>query len=136
MAKNNETGAGVAIKEMNLARQPRKDMIINEIRIMKECQHPSIVNYIDSFLVKEYLWVVMEYMEGGMLTDIIDREKFTESQISTILLETLRGLVHLHQRNIIHRDIKSDNVLLDARGRVKICNIYLYSGLWLFCQAD
>lgn len=77
----------VAVKEMNLARQPRKDMIINEIRIMKETVHPNIVNYIDSFLVKESLWVVMEYMEGGMLTDIIDKETFTEPQIAAICLE-------------------------------------------------
>ncbi|KAI8914312.1 kinase-like domain-containing protein [Gorgonomyces haynaldii] len=120
LAKHNNTGNIVAIKDMNLPRQPRKDMIVNEIRIMKESQHPSIVNYVDSFLVKDSLWVVMEYMEGGMLTDIIEREKFTEPQIATICLETLRGLNHLHQRNIIHRDIKSDNVLLDLKGRVKI----------------
>jgi protein-serine/threonine kinase len=59
-------------------------------------------------------------MEGGMLTDIIDKHSFTEPQISIICLETLRGLHHLHSKNIIHRDIKSDNVLLDARGRIKI----------------
>jgi serine/threonine protein kinase len=79
----------VAIKEMNLARQPRKDMIINEIRIMKETVHPNIVNFIDSFLVRDSLWVIMEYMEGGMLTDIIDKETFTEPQISIICLEVL-----------------------------------------------
>lgn len=79
----------VAIKEMNLARQPRKDMIINEIRIMKETIHSNIVNYRESYLVRDHLWVVMEYMEGGMLTDIIDKETFTEPQISAICLEVL-----------------------------------------------
>ncbi|KAL2912784.1 Protein kinase, partial [Polyrhizophydium stewartii] len=114
------TGAIVAIKDMIMPRQPRKDMIVNEIMVMKECQHPNIVNYIESFLVRESLWVLMEYMEGGMLTDIIDRHKFSEPQIASICLETLRGLHHLHSRNIIHRDIKSDNILLDLKGRVKI----------------
>jgi serine/threonine protein kinase len=121
LAKNLAMDTVVALKEMNLPKQPRKDMIINEIRIMQESSHPNIVNYIDSFLVKDNLWVIMEYMEGGMLTDIIDKLPFTEDQISCILLETLKGLSHLHERNIIHRDIKSDNVLLDASGRVKIC---------------
>ncbi|KAL5033812.1 hypothetical protein BDEG_21814 [Batrachochytrium dendrobatidis JEL423] len=120
LAKHNTTGAIVAIKDMIMPRQPRKDMIVNEILVMKECQHPNIVNYIDSFLVRESLWVLMEYMEGGMLTDIIDKHTFTESQISSICLETLRGLYHLHTRNIIHRDIKSDNILLDRKGQVKI----------------
>lgn len=74
---------------MILARQPRKDMIVNEILVMKECQHPNIVNFMDSYLVRENLWVVMEYMEGGMLTDIIDRHRFTEPQISSICLEVM-----------------------------------------------
>ena len=59
-------------------------------------------------------------MEGGALTDIIDCNKMQESQISCIVYETLKGLHHLHQKNIIHRDIKSDNVLLSAEGLVKI----------------
>lgn len=70
-----------------MSRQPRKDMIINEIRIMKETTHANIVNFIESYLVKDSLWVIMEYMEGGMLTDIIDKEAFTEPQIATITFE-------------------------------------------------
>ncbi|KAI8900569.1 kinase-like domain-containing protein [Globomyces pollinis-pini] len=120
LAKHNTDGSVVAIKEMLMSRQPRKDLIINEINVMKEIVHPNIVNFVDCFLVKDSLWVLMEYMEGGMLTDLIDKNTFTEPQISTICLETLRGLNHLHSKNIIHRDIKSDNVLLDAKGRIKI----------------
>jgi protein-serine/threonine kinase len=87
---------------------------------MRESQHPNIVNYLDSYLVNEELWVVMEYMDGGPLTDIIERNTINETQIATICLETLKGLHHLHCRNIIHRDIKSDNVLLDGECHVKI----------------
>ncbi|KAL8935859.1 MAG: hypothetical protein Q9216_005223 [Gyalolechia sp. 2 TL-2023] len=113
----------VAIKQMDLRNQPRKELIVNEIIVMKESSHPNIVNFLDSFLQEgnNELWVVMEYMEGGALTDVIDNNKqITEAQISTICNETCKGLAHLHSGNIIHRDIKSDNVLLDARGNVKI----------------
>ncbi|KAI8920609.1 kinase-like domain-containing protein [Entophlyctis helioformis] len=120
LAKNNVTGGMAAIKQMDLPRQPRKDLIVNEILVMRESHHPNIVNFIDSYLVRDSLWVLMECMEGGMLTDVIDRHKFTEPQIASICLETLRGLHHLHTLNIIHRDIKSDNILLDLKGHVKI----------------
>lgn len=121
VAKELATGKKVAIKEMDLSHQPRKELIVNEILVMKESQHPNIVNYLDSYLVKNNeLWVVMEYMEGGALTDIIENNTLVEDQISSICFETCKGLMHLHSQSIIHRDIKSDNVLLDAHGRVKI----------------
>jgi len=121
VAKTLATGKKVAIKEMDLSHQPRKELIVNEILVMKESQHPNIVNFLESYLVKSSeLWVVMEYMEGGALTDIIENNTLEEDQISSICLETCRGLGHLHSQSIIHRDIKSDNVLLDAQGRVKI----------------
>ncbi|KAJ3029125.1 UNVERIFIED_CONTAM: Protein kinase [Siphonaria sp. JEL0065] len=110
----------VAIKQMNLKKQPRKELLVNEIKFMKELRHPNIVSYLDSFLVRDDLWLVLEYMEGGKLTDIIDNSPMTESHISAICLETLKGLQHLHQRQIIHRDIKSDNILLSAEGQVKL----------------
>ncbi|KAJ7802181.1 Pkinase-domain-containing protein [Mycena olivaceomarginata] len=121
VAKTLTTGKKVAIKEMDLSHQPRKELIVNEILVMKESQHPNIVNFLESYLVKSNeLWVVMEYMEGGALTDIIENNTMEEDQISSICFETCKGLGHLHSQSIIHRDIKSDNVLLDALGRVKI----------------
>lgn len=113
----------VAIKQMDLRNQPRKELIVNEIIVMKDSKHPNIVNFLDSFLQEQTneLWVVMEFMEGGALTDIIDNNPvITEDQISTICFETCKGLAHLHSQDIIHRDIKSDNVLLDRMGNVKI----------------
>lgn len=79
----------VAIKQMDLQNQPRKELIVNEIIVMKDSKHPNIVNFLDSFLRgSNELWVVMEYMEGGALTDIIDNNSgITEDQIATICLE-------------------------------------------------
>ncbi|KAI7819247.1 kinase-like domain-containing protein [Gamsiella multidivaricata] len=121
VAKHLTTNTKVAIKQMDLSMQPRKELVVNEILVMKESTNPNIVNYLDSFLVKgQELWVVMEYMEGGALTDVIDNNKLSESQIACICFETCKGLQHLHSQNIIHRDIKSDNVLMDPYGHVKI----------------
>jgi len=121
VAKTLATGKKVAIKEMDLTTQPRKELIVNEIMVMKESRHPNIVNFLNSYLVRgNELWVVMEFMEGGALTDIIESNTLEEDQIACISNETCKGLGHLHGQHIIHRDIKSDNVLLDAQGRVKI----------------
>lgn len=82
--------ANVAIKQMDLRNQPRKELIVNEIIVMKESSHPNIVNFLDSFLQQENneLWVIMEFMEGGALTDVIDNNaSITEAQISTICNE-------------------------------------------------
>jgi serine/threonine protein kinase len=117
----------VAIKQMDLRNQPRKELIVNEIIVMKDSKHPNIVNFLDSFLQEQNneLWVVMEFMEGGALTDVIDNNPvITEDQISTICFETCKGLAHLHSQDIIHRDIKSDNVLLDRVGNVKISKLF------------
>ncbi|KAI8994805.1 kinase-like domain-containing protein [Pilobolus umbonatus] len=122
VANSLATNTKVAVKQMDLAHQPRKELIVNEILVMKESQHPNIVNFLDSFLIgNNDLWVVMEYMEGGALTDVIDNNNgMSELQIATISLETTEGLHHLHSQNIIHRDIKSDNILLNSQGHVKI----------------
>ncbi|GAC77637.1 p21-activated serine/threonine protein kinase, partial [Moesziomyces antarcticus T-34] len=114
------TNHSVAIKQMNLEQQPKKDLIINEILVMKESRHRNIVNFIDSFLFKGDLWVVMEYMEGGSLTDVVTCNIMTEGQIAAVSREVLEGLRHLHEHGVIHRDIKSDNVLLSLQGDIKL----------------
>jgi len=123
VANDSRTRKQVAIKQMVIAKQVKSDIVINEIMIMKESQHPSIVNYIDSYVVRDSLWVIMEYVDGGSLTEMITVcESLPENLIATICKITLEGLEYLHTRPnpIIHRDIKSDNILMGLDGSVKI----------------
>jgi serine/threonine-protein kinase CLA4 len=88
--RENGPKAQVAIKQMDLRNQPRKELIVNEIIVMKDSKHDNIVNFLDAFLQEEQseLWVVMEFMEGGALTDVIDNNpSISEDQIATVCLE-------------------------------------------------
>ncbi len=77
----------VAIKQMNLEQQPKKDLIINEILVMKDSKHKNIVNFMDSYLRQGDLWVIMEYMEGGSLTDVVTFNLMSEGQIAAVCRE-------------------------------------------------
>ena len=81
------TNKCVAIKQMNLEQQPKKDLIINEILVMKDSKHKNIVNFMDSYLRQGDLWVIMEYMEGGSLTDVVTFNLMSEGQISAVCRE-------------------------------------------------
>ncbi len=81
------TNKCVAIKQMNLEQQPKKDLIINEILVMKDSKHKNIVNFMDSYLRQGDLWVIMEYMEGGSLTDVVTFNLMSEGQIAAVCRE-------------------------------------------------
>ncbi|VDM53702.1 unnamed protein product [Angiostrongylus costaricensis] len=119
-AYKKSTRQTVAVKRMNLRKQQRRELLFNEVSIMRDYQHANIVRMFSSHLVGDELWVVMEYMEGGSLTDIVTQTRMTEAQIATVSQQVLKGLEFLHARQVIHRDIKSDSILLRRDGTVKI----------------
>eukprot|EP01129_Flabellula_baltica_P015118 TRINITY_DN748_c0_g1_i1.p1 TRINITY_DN748_c0_g1~~TRINITY_DN748_c0_g1_i1.p1 ORF type:complete len:407 (-),score=71.16 TRINITY_DN748_c0_g1_i1:253-1473(-) len=119
-----ETLERVAIKQLQYHPKYQNELIA-EISMMKNLSHPNIVSYIESYKWDNHIWVVMEFMGGGCLTDILDLHKhyqLPESQIAYILRETLQGLAYIHSLHCIHRDIKSDNILLDLEGNVKLAD--------------
>eukprot|EP01099_Mayorella_cantabrigiensis_P006365 TRINITY_DN527_c0_g2_i1.p1 TRINITY_DN527_c0_g2~~TRINITY_DN527_c0_g2_i1.p1 ORF type:complete len:492 (-),score=106.24 TRINITY_DN527_c0_g2_i1:93-1568(-) len=114
----------VAIKKMPLNAETVK-LLTMEINIMKTSSHPNIVKYFESYISGDQLWVVMEYMGGGCLTEILEQfesVKMNEQQIALVIRETLKALVYVHSLHRIHRDIKSDNILLSDLGEVKLAD--------------
>lgn len=87
---------------------------------MRDYPHPNIVEMYGSYLVEDELWVVMEFLEGGSLTDIITHTNLSEEQVSCVCRAVLKALAFLHPQGVIHRDIKSDSILLTTSGQVKL----------------
>ncbi|XP_076357624.1 serine/threonine-protein kinase Pak-like [Tachypleus tridentatus] len=117
-----DTGLEVAVKKINITKQPRKDFIITELLIMKKYKHPNIVNYLDSFLDGDELWVIMEYLAVGCMTEVLAKTCLYENEIAAVCKELLQAIHFLHGNNIVHRDIKSDNVLLGKDWTIKLAD--------------
>lgn len=120
LATERDSGRQVAIKRMDLTKQQRRELLINEVATMKYYKHPNIVKMFNSYLVDDELWLVLEYLEGGALTDIVTKTTMNEQQIATVCLQCLQALAFLHAEGLIHRDIKSDSILLASDGGVKL----------------
>ena len=104
-----------------------KELALNEIRILYSLDHPNIISYIDSFFDEESktLNTIMEYAENGDLKKKISSLKqkkyhFTENQIWKFIIQILLGMNYLHDNNIIHRDLKSENMFITKKGILKI----------------
>jgi len=124
LAVHKDTREQVAIKKMELTAQNIK-LLTSEIHIMKESNQENVVHYYDSYRVENQLWVVMEFMGGGCLTEILEQfeyVKMNEKHIAWVCQQTLKGLQYIHSRHRIHRDIKSDNILLGEHGEIKIAD--------------
>lgn len=102
--------------------------ISNEITLMRSLNHPNILKIDDAIMHENTMYMFMEFMDGGSLTEIIvnqDRKAhgYNENVIAFILHGIANGLKYLHENNIIHWDIKSDNILLKRNTNdIKICD--------------
>ena len=110
----------VVIKKIDLGKKSKNDFIMNDVLMIRASRHTNIVDYIDSFLYKNGLWVVMERVDDCLLTDVIRENPLLEGQIAAVSKEIVRGLQHLHKHSVIHRDLTGDNVSLCPTSQVKL----------------
>jgi NIMA (never in mitosis gene a)-related kinase len=126
-ARRESDGAVYAVKAVSLASLNHREMedSVNEIRLMASFNSPFIIRFYEAFCDCKRLCVVTEYCRLGDLAHLIDRKKkkhkqFREEVIWRFLLELLQGLRVLHSCGVVHRDLKSANILLSAPDLLKI----------------
>lgn len=101
-----------------------RQAIENEIGIMQMSSCPSIVQCHEAFDFQNRLWIFMELMDGGAFTPMLEElaGAYSEEFCKYSIWATCKGLIDLHKQNIIHRDIKSDNILVKANGEIKLAD--------------
>ena len=123
-----KTGQRVAIKIMNkenIKTLEDKELVRIEIDVLKLCHHPNIVRLLDHLENNEYIFIVMEYIEGGTLRQYFKKRKynFSERQASNIMIQIVSGIKYLHQYGIVHRDLKPDNIMITQQNDFGIIKI-------------
>ncbi|XP_076322015.1 uncharacterized protein LOC143231358 [Tachypleus tridentatus] len=124
-AKDRETGWTVAVKKITLSQQLYKEDVITELLVLREIKHPNVISYLDSYLIGDELWVIMEYLGIGSLDNVLTKTRLSEHDISAICKEVLQGIEYLHVNSVIHRDIKSQNILVGMDWSIKLADFGL-----------
>lgn len=112
-ARDNNTGKEVAVKLiLKKALKGKEDLVIDELKLLSELDHPHIVKFIEWFESKDKFYIVTQLATGGELFDrIIEKGRFTEHDASLVIVEILEAINYLHNGNIVHRDLKPENIL-------------------------
>jgi hypothetical protein len=137
-ALNIATGDWLAVKEVdtvvtesdrrNETLQAASDALYREILLLKDLDHENIVQYIgyDSNVKEGHIYIFLEYVPGGSISSLLSRCKFFDEDLTKFFTrQILQGLHYLHERHILHRDIKGSNVLTDQNGVCKITDFGL-----------
>ena len=129
-ARDKATGKVVALKKVKMAKEREGFPLtsIREINILLSLDHPNILNVSEVVVGKniDSIFMVMEFMEHdlkGLLEDM--RHPFSTAEVKSLMLQLLRGLAHLHDKWVFHRDLKTSNILYNNKGEVKICDFGL-----------
>eukprot|EP00002_Diphylleia_rotans_P025598 TRINITY_DN5066_c0_g1_i1.p1 TRINITY_DN5066_c0_g1~~TRINITY_DN5066_c0_g1_i1.p1 ORF type:complete len:658 (-),score=147.29 TRINITY_DN5066_c0_g1_i1:94-2067(-) len=125
---NMDTGELIAVKQIPLVQSGSQESkalsaLAHEVNLMKSLQHPNIVRYLGSQEDDENLNIFLEYVPGGSIKSLLSKfGSFNEKLVRIYTNEILQGLNYLHSVNVVHRDIKGANTLVDTTGRVKLAD--------------
>ena len=101
---------------------------MEEVAILHELDHPSIVKYYETYNDQKYVYLVMEYVTGQPLFDKITKQEnqtFTETTAAKYMKQLFQALNHCHAQNIVHRDIKPDNIMITKDDTVRLIDFGL-----------
>ncbi|KAB2599208.1 CBL-interacting serine/threonine-protein kinase 1-like [Pyrus ussuriensis x Pyrus communis] len=128
-AKNVESGQSFAVKIMEknkIIDLKITDQIKNEIGTLKLLKHPNVVRLHEVVASKTKIYMVLEYVTGGELFDkIVHHGKLTETEGRKLFQQLIDGVSYCHNKGVFHRDLKLENVLVDAKGNIKISDFGL-----------
>lgn len=116
----------VAIKSINkqyLLDEGSKRKVMQEVYVLKKICHFNVVQFFETFETNKYILLVMELCGGGDLLNYVRKRRRLKEDLAKYFFKQIIEALHcIHQKNIVHRDIKLDNILLDHDGNVKICD--------------
>lgn len=124
----------IAVKQINLEEFPLElETIQRQTAFWSKCEHPNVVKYYASFIDGSTLWILNEYMGAGSLKDIIKlnyQNGFKNEQlIAALLAQVVMGVKFFHDNHEIHRDIRTNNILVNSEGFVKLGDFGLATSL-------
>lgn len=121
LAEDNLAKRKVAIKALLEKESLEQSLLIREIEFLASLKNISIVTFYHHFFHEGILYLVMEYCSGGNLDDLIESKKnIAIDEALNISLEVCEVFEFIHNKNIIHRDIKPNNILIDYNGKIKV----------------
>jgi NIMA (never in mitosis gene a)-related kinase len=123
LCRRREDNNLVIIKQIPIEEMTREERqaALNEVKVLSMLSHPNIIAYYDSFLEDKALMIAMEYAQGGTIFEYLQQRGehlLNEEEIMHLFVQILLSLQHVHSRSILHRDLKTQNIMLCKKKKV------------------